>query len=86
LTLIKQVIIELEESKLNNLNTNQSRLKAVAGEKFIVDGVEYIAVENISGCKGCVAENEKLPRKLCNSFPFCSDADISIIFVEVKND
>ena len=51
--------------------SNQSRFKAVTGQKYKVDGVEYIAVENISGCKGCVAENEKLPRKLCKSFPFC---------------
>ncbi len=59
--------------------TNQSRLKAVAGEKYIVGSVEYIAVDTLSGCKGCAMEFEK-----CVDFPICTDADLSVIFKEIK--
>jgi len=59
--------------------TNQSRLKAIAGKKYIVDDVEYIAVETFSGCKGCIAENNE---NLCNKLPICSVSDLSVIYFD----
>lgn len=57
-----------------------SREKAVSGKRYIVDGVEYIALDTFSGCKGCAMENEE---KKCTEFPLCSDADLSVIFLKI---
>lgn len=56
----------------------QSRIKAVAGEKYEVDGVKYIALDTHGGCAGCVADDEN--DNLCDRLPLCSGDNFSVIF------
>ena len=58
----------------------QSRIKAIPGQKYAVDKVDYIALDSFSGCQGCVADTDN--KHLCNELPICTDADMSVIFVK----
>lgn len=62
---------------------NYSRQKARAGQIYKINDINYIALDTMSGCKGCVSDCENSELK-CTDFPLCSDSDLSVIFIKVE--
>jgi hypothetical protein len=60
-----------------------SRQKAKAGQIYNINNTDYITLDTMSGCQGCVSDCENSEPK-CTDFPLCSTESLSVIFIKVE--